>query len=386
MVSPDTDAAARVHDAPPSVDPPAGSFERVVAWSLLPLFLATWRLFLLQTDYPSVGVLSLSPAAALTLSRVATGVLIVLATALPFLGRRRRVGWTVVAVLVAVLAATDTHRLQPWLYLAGVLAALFATAGASRLTAHRVVLVSLYLYSGLGKLDYQFVHTVGREFLDVATFGVADRWPDPARVAAALAMPTLETVGGLLLIHRRTRPVGRWFITALHLSLIALLGPWSLGHSAGVLVWNAVMIGYIQTLFRDDPPRIEDHPPIRLAAKLITLVVVLAPLTERLGYWDHWSSWQLYAPHTSRTDIDVLETAATRLPESIRNHLGPPGPLGYRRLDAAAWSLAARGVPVYPQARYQRRLGGTLAERYDLAGAVRMTERSAADRLTGRRD
>ena len=386
MVSPDTDAAAGVHATPSPVDSVTDSFERVVAWSLPPLFLATWRLWLAETDYPSVGLLSLSSAAALALSRLATGVLMILAAALPFFGRGRRVGWAVIAASIAILAATDTLRMQPWLYLAGVLAALFATAGAPRLTAHRVVLVSLYLYSGLGKLDFQFVHTVGREFLDVATFGVADRWPDPVRVAATLSMPTLEIVSGLLSIHRRTRAFGRWFITVLHLSLIAVLGPWLLGHSAGVLVWNAVMIGYVQTLFRDDPTPAGDHKPIPLAAKLIMVVVVVGPLTERLGYWDHWPSWQLYAPHTSRTDIDILETAATRLPDSIRDHLGPPGPLGYRRLDAAAWSLAARGVPVYPQARYQRRLGQTLVERYDLIGAVRVTERPAADRFTGRRD
>ena len=47
--------------------------------------------------------------------------------------------------------------------------------------------------------------------------------------------------------------------------------------------------------------------------------VLCLPVVERWGYWDHWLSWSLYAPHSSRVKVEVADHGVERLPESLKS-------------------------------------------------------------------
>ena len=114
----------------------------------------------------------------------------------------------------------------------------------------------------------------------------------------------------------------------MHLSLIALLGPWGLDHSLGVLVWNALLIVQAWVLFvrprvdsRDETrqpsqatmPSQSRARGINIASALTYVVVAIAmvaPLFERSGYWDHWLSWR-----------SIRRTTAASMSKSIDRRL-----------------------------------------------------------------
>jgi hypothetical protein len=125
---------------------------------------------------------------------------------------------------------------------------------------------------------------------------------------------------------------------------------------------------------------------VRLAQGLI-VASLLCPLLERRGYWDHWPSWSLYSPHTSRVEIEVHRLASSSLDPHLASFLevDEDGD-GWRKLSIGRWSLASRGVPIYPQARYQLALAARIAAQSQLSDEIRARLQGVSDRWTGRRD
>jgi hypothetical protein len=54
-------------------------------------------------------------------------------------------------------------------------------------------------------------------------------------------------------------------------------------------------------------------------------------------------------------------------------------------VDLGRWSLVTRGVPIYPQARYQLGLAAAIAQRSDLSDEIRARMSGVSDRWSGER-
>lgn len=243
----------------------------------------------------------------------------------------------------------------------------------------------------------------------------------------ALGFPAAELLIGIGWLIPATRRVAGCVSMLMHLGLIGILGPWGLGHSAGVLVWNGALIGQAWFLAVARSPADRGRPggtgsdpgvsdagwdnpsgsevsgsesdesqvgrwiPIRTRwgrrfARGVVILAIGMPLFERPGHWDHWLSWSLYSPHTSRVEIQVSGASEDRLPRAAREALAADRDGdGWRTLSLGDWSLSARGVPIYPQARYQLGLAVVLAREAGLEGEIRGIWKGAADRWTGRR-
>jgi hypothetical protein len=134
---------------------------------------------------------------------------------------------------------------------------------------------------------------------------------------------------------------------------------------------------------------------------MVMIAAIFLPMLERFprgqvyGYWDHWLSWSLYSPHTSRVEIQVHESALAILPDIVSQYsrIGDEND-GWLTVQIDRWSLAELAVPVYPQARFQLGLANEIALqldhekdiRFNRRGAIRVKIRGVADRRTGRRE
>lgn len=372
----------------------------------LVLIAVTWPLWfpvLSTSDYPSIGLGFRADFASKSI--VLTGLSLLLCAGLLVVlvapGKRRPVwGWIAASLWFSFLL--DQHRLQPWAYQLALYALVFASMGPRRSRRLLIPLAaSIYLYSAVGKFDYQFVHTVGQDFLTTLARpigGLPETWQASTWARLALIFPVSELMLGIGLLFRRARPVAGVGVMAMHAALIMILGPWGLDQSSGVLVWNAALLVQAYVLMVS-PGWSKSHVPagedslrcIRLLSPLATLVLgiaLVAPLAERRGYWDHWLSWSLYSPHTSRVTIEVHRSSLQRLPDSLSGYLDEdPDGQRWHQVDAAGWSLGTRLVPIYPQSRYQLALADNLARQYGIEpDAIRVRVRSVSDRWTGQRD
>ncbi len=377
------------------------------------LMAATFPLWIPANEFPAVamfGSFARLPTWVLWLPLIGTiggsiGVIVRHQTASLF--------WWLVAGSLALGFLIDQHRLQPWAYQSAIYAIVFATMNPTMARRTLIPLAaSVYIYSAAGKFDYQFLHSVGQEFLNVPLgwLSLTDAFDEDTKVTLAYGFPTIELFAGVMLLFNKTRRFGGWVVLALHVLLIAILGPWGLNHSHGVLLWNGLLMVQAWYLFvaknNNDPRdnrrlyrRLFQRPnwhqgepslPRRLGrflARGLVAIAIVAPATERAGWWDHWTSWALYSPHNSRTRVEFHRTAIKKLPPSAQRHFqADQDGDGWQVLEMDRWSLDKLLVPVYPQARYQLALAYELSTQNEIdKSAVRCIVRSSANRMTGRR-
>ncbi len=289
------------------------------------------------------------------------------------------------------LVLHDQHRFQTWIYQYAVTGiCLAALPGESGLRFARYWFVALYAHSALSKLDLSFCDELGPVFLKTALgwFGLDPwSWPAAARTLAVLAMPVGELLLAAALAWPGTRRIGRFGAVVLHSLLIGILGPFGLGHSTIVLIWNAAMAAEVWIAFVAF--RVEDEPiprtqPLASLVRIVFWAGVLLPLGERGGWFDAWPSHALYASHVERVNVFVHESEREAWPAPLRRHVLTVDESPWRLVDLTGWSREVRGTPVYPQNRAGLGLAEALAARYGTR-LVRVVVLGAADRWTGRR-
>lgn len=324
---------------------------------------------------------------------------------------RVQLGWMLVAASLLMTFLVDQHRLQPWAYQSFFYALIFSSMDPR--TCRKWIMplaASVYVYSAAGKFDFQFQHTVGQDLITVLTdfMGGLPADIDAANIARlALFFPTVELLAGLGLYLRKTRRLSVIVLILMHVSLLVLLGPWGLDHSWGVLLWNLMLMTQAYFVFwsryETDLPAGSAEAPVAEqtvtaahhryesrvfsgCVKFMVVLAILCPLLERSGYWDHWTSWSLYSPHTSRAEIELHRSVMGDLDPRIVEFLeeDEDGD-GWHRLSLESWSLGRRFVPIYPQARYQLAIANQLCVSSGLDSQIRVKLKSVADRWTGTR-
>ncbi|MDE0863243.1 MAG: hypothetical protein OSA98_05605 [Rubripirellula sp.] len=331
-------------------------------------------------------------------------------------GRSYQFAWAVIATSLFACFLLDQHRLQPWAYQSCIYALIFATMSPA--TGRKLLIplaASVYVYSAVGKFDYQFTHTVGQDLLAAVARligGLPENLDATTRARLALLFPAAEFVAGLGLLASRTRRPSAVVLMLMHLSLLAILGPWGLNHSRGVLLWNMMLIAQAYLLMWREPnqqgPSADkstiDKPTMSSEkacsvnksdagesiaswlVRIIVVLVILSPVLERSGCWDHWTSWSLYSPHTSRAEIELHRSVIGKIDPHLAEFLeeDKDGD-GWQRLSLESWSLTDRFVPIYPQSRYQLSLANQLCSSNNFDAEIRVKLRGVADRWTGER-
>jgi hypothetical protein len=315
------------------------------------LFVVTWKLWTPQTDFPQIPFSGLLVGVPGWFDWVA---LTCIGGGLLGIGACREQTLLRIAIFVFVVAAVcsvalNQHRLQPWVFLLLIHSAYLLTLrDRDAIAWTRWTIGSVYIFSAVSKLDYQFVFTVGKQMLGTlsgfAGWDVGDL-SNSWMVALVLLLPLSELLVGVLLLIPKTRMAAGGLAMVLHLTLLVVLGPLGLDHQLGVLVWNLFFVFQAWLLFVCRPVQSLDEGTAgekrgRGLGRAFGVLVIAMPATclllpqvELPVRADHWVAWEVYAPRSSRAEVER----------------GGQG----RKRSLGELSLKQLGVPVYPQARFQ---------------------------------
>lgn len=311
--------------------------------------------------------------------------------------------------LIATICLNQ-HRLQPWAYQLGLFLFVWLTC-PSRLqyVLLRWLMISIYFFSALGKLDFEFLHSVGQNMLGAIAKILrldVDAIPNGTQLVLISMFPLVELSIAIGLAWPKSRFLAGWLAIGLHLSLLVILGPLGLNHRPSVLVWNVqfAVLAFLLFIRTGKQPiatlavepmtnsEMPDRFPTWLqwsCASLIGIVTIL-PATERFGVWDHWPSWALYAPHSSRVRVEVSGPGLSRLPADLVKLTIVTVPsdeeiLGWINVPIDRWSLQSLDTPIYPQARFQLGVARQIVRLVDSESHIRVIILGCANRFTGNR-
>ena len=363
------------------------------------LMVVTWKLWIPQTVFPRVPLVGLLASLPVVIHWIVLGVLVGSCLAILLIRPSSRYQrWTLVGFLLAggILVALDQHRLQPWFYQCLLFALVMTCCVPVRaMPLLRALLVSVYVFSALGKFDYQFLHSVGPQFLEAGCqlVGMSSTgWPASLPVLVSGLFPAVELLGAVGLLVPPLRKLAMVALVLMHLGLLLVLGPLGLDHAPGVLAWNLSFIFQVFLLFggpavsRDAASnQVTDDSSRAVRFSYLFVAILLLPLLEPVGLVDHWLAWGLYSPRNSRVTLEVYEPQARLLPATVQPFTRP----GRQRKDMVQvrmdlWSLESLGVPIYPQDRFQLGVATSLLRDSGTRAFV-VTRQSMSHRFTGKR-
>lgn len=359
------------------------------------LFVVTWKLWTPQTDFPQIPFSEWLVGVPgwfdwLAVSCIGLGLLGVGAWAEHASSR-----WAVAVFVAATVLSVslNQHRLQPWVFLLLIHSTyLLSLTDRDAVRWMRWTIASVYIFSAISKLDYQFVFTVGKQMLETLSAFVGGDIGDLSTswlVSLVLLLPLGELLVGVLLLMPKTRMAAGVLAMVLHLTLLVVLGPLGLDHQLGVLVWNLFFIFQAWLLFvcRTDPASEAESKSaepggwfgktVGMLAIAIPVTCLMLPQVELPMRADHWVAWEVYAPRSSRAGIQSPGRGRSM------------GELSLGEQSLSELSLERLGVPIYPQARFQAgclvKLGGA-----GQSGGFGFRRQpilisSASDRFTGQR-
>lgn len=250
----------------------------------------------------------------------------------------RREVFAAAFALLALVALQDQSRWQPWLYQYGLmlLAVWLGDDERARSTCWLIIAFT-YLWSGLAKLNPNFAANAW------ATF--TPHWLRPLWLAA----PIVETATGAALLTLRWRKMGTVAAIAMHVFILAAIGPFGQRFNAVVWPWNLVMIALLLLLYSREP--IWGKP--FLYQKFVFVVLGLLPVLSFFNLWDHYLSSALYSGNRTSGTIYFNDAVFERLPEPVQDSVTDEGP-DRGGLELNDWSYADLKVPSYPETRIYR--------------------------------
>jgi hypothetical protein len=141
----------------------------------------------------------------------------------------------------------------------------------------------------------------------------------------------------------------------MHLSLLAALGPFGLGHHPAVLLWNLHLLLLVPLLALTAPAcRLYPHSvSAAVRAYLPAALHWLFALSGLFGIADNWPSWQLYSSRPESWQLWIRRDQAARLPDNLQPWLSRTVVDGWQPLSLERLSFAATSSPLVPEDRFQ---------------------------------
>ena len=368
---------------------------RIWAASIIVLTVLSWRLWVPGfTDFPRAPVFDVPGSSIYTGIHYAATLLLFAGLVGVCFTEKLRSSAGVITVSFGILFLCNQHCLQPWAWQAFIIAALIAffPMRDAKVWIARI-LISIYLFSAIGKFDYQFIYSLGQEFLDVVLtwLGQADSVSEQLKSKLVLLFPIGELLIAIGLLIPQTRKATALLAIVFHIVLIAILSPIGLNNQWPVLVWNAVSALLVAWLFL--MPSVGKLTPSKRSGALaeigtiFALLVLAGPLLRPTQMWDHWLAWGLYSPSNSRVEVYVYDSSRDRCGEDLQKYFSETDmQFSSTRFAFERWSLEELGVPIYPQARFQKAAAIVWLKQHGLLDQVILVEYSPSHPVTGERE
>ena len=328
------------------------------------------RLWIGPRSYPLAPVFSILPPLPYPLDCFLFAALFALAALIVILPKPQGfIGAFLVIVLVSCLL--DQTRWQPWVYLYGFLLATLAlfswdnadAAGQKRaLNIARLIVASTYVFSGLQKINSNFIESDFPWIVQPITNMLP--WLAPPIRLLGVSAPFIQVGFGVGLLIGKYRRISLILAVSMHVFILAMLGP--LGHDWNSIVWpwTAAMAVFDIVLFSDTekftPREIFWARGNRYQVAVVLLFAIL-PFLSFFNLWDSYLSAALYSGNLTEAEIYVSDMGRDALPEAVKQRLVHTSP-NTNILNIQRWAIEDLNVMPYPETRVYKKIANDICQ------------------------
>ncbi len=254
--------------------------------------------------------------------------------------------------LALIYACFDQSRWQPWFYqyvfMLFAIGLFPADRSNAALDSCRLIVACIYFWSGIQKINPGFIHeTFGWMVGPMASF------------LPALAAPLIESAIGIGLLTRPFRNAAVGMAVAMHVFILASIGP--LGHNLNRVVWpwNLAMCSLVILLFWRTPEvgmRDVLWGRKRRFQKLVLVLFGIMPALSLVDLWDSYLSFALYSGNQRKAIIYMADPVAGQMPDALQELIAE-NDSKVDTLNVDDWSYGELNVPPYPEMRIYRNVG-----------------------------
>lgn len=354
-----------------------------VFWVKIILTLATLSSLLLSFKlwagdrlFPKIPVVSSFFKSPQIIENLIYFAVILLLFAIFFSSKPRKFIFSLLTIFI-FLVFVDQMRLQPWLY---QFFFMFLVLGfyswdyndslgrLKVLNTIRLIMASIYFYSGLQKINVLFIGGVFPWMISP----IISYFPPSIQnlaISTGIFVPFIEIGIGVGLLTKKYRRYAVYFAVFTHLFILFLLSPLVKNWNSVVWPWNIAMIFFVIALFwRTDNFSFRDTFFVKdyFVNKLAIVLFVIMPFFSFFNFWDSYLSFALYSGNTNSANIYINESVKQNLPEKIRTHTIAHKD-GVHEIDFFNWSFIELNVPTYPEDRIYKSLTKSFCK-YDNTG------------------
>jgi hypothetical protein len=275
-------------------------------------------------------------------------------------------------VIMAIFAFFDQMRWQPWFYqyffmlaILGLFSWNYADTEKRQavLNTSRLIVASIYFFSGLQKINPVFVGGVFPWMIEP----IAKFFPVPLQIfplSLGLIVPFLEMGIGVGLLTKKYRKYAIALAMLMLGFVLFALGP--LGHNWNSVVWpwNVAMALFVIILFWKtenfsfrDVLLVKSFP----FQKIILVLFAIMPVLSFFNLWDSYLSSTLYSGNTNGAQIYISDFVKQKLPAEIQRYTARTETDRYA-LDFFHWSFDELNVPPYPETRVYKDIARNFCE------------------------
>jgi hypothetical protein len=253
---------------------------------------------------------------------------------------KRVVFFSIFLVLLA-----DQLRLQPWVYIYTII--IFSSLKKrNSLLSIQFLLVGVYFWSGIHKLNSNFINNVSYDLLvNILNENLAGKLRDYSFILG-LSIPLVEILISILLITKKFRNLACKLAILTHLIIIFFVVQFGFRQNIVIYVWNIMMILSVYLCFFDSKD-IYSFKKIKTQIVIIILVWFL-PILNFINYWDNYLSFSIFSGKTSSF---FIETKTDKLLDLHKYTIDKTKTTKKKLISITDWSMGILNIPFYPEQR-----------------------------------
>jgi predicted DCC family thiol-disulfide oxidoreductase YuxK len=276
--------------------------------------------------------------------------------------------------IVGIFILGDQMRFQPWVYQYSAMLLVLASVSWERVSissyevalhALRLMVAAIYFYSGLQKLNLQFITTVFPWMSEPIVLLLPESMALVPFVFGVF-VPFIEMAIGIGLLTKQFRTWALLGTIGMLVLVMFSLGPFGHNWNHVVWPWNVVIAASAWILFwRTNKCSLRDIVWVKnsLVHKLVIIFFCALPALSFINLWDSYPSFSLYSGTTAKFHIELKRDALLSLPPIAKEYVVYD--FNEVRLDYYSWSFDELRVPVYPEVRVYRKVAAQLCATND---------------------